>query len=147
MPVTTIRTLRPTVLVALVLAAAACTPAPRSTGAPPSAPASTAAAPAGGQALMTRLAGSSVIGEGISGDVSCSYYAPGGSMTRVFSGFAPEQGTWTVEDANLCETIGGNTGCSRVAFQPNGQVALTSLEGSGVFTTMADIVNGNQCGA
>lgn len=135
------------VLAAVAGAAAGCTQPPRSSGPPPTAPASsTTAAPTGGQALQARLAGNSLAGEAISGDAYCSYYGPDGTTTRVFAGFAPEYGTWTVNGTDLCETFGQITGCSRLVFQPSGQVTVTSLEGSGVFSTTADLGTGNRCG-
>ena len=113
-----------------------------------------ASAPAGGgplvtsaQGLQATLAGNSLVGEAISGDTYCSYYAPNGSMTRVFQGFAPEYGSWMADGTAVCETVNQVTGCSRFDFGANGQVTVTSLEGSGGFATPAVMVSGNQCGA
>lgn len=132
-------------LAALLLSAASCE-APHSGTIPAAPPGTATPAPASGSALESSLAGRSLMGTAISGDEYCSYYAPNGSLTRAFAGTAPEYGTWSVDGMDLCERIGPTTGCSRLIFQPNGLVSITSLEGSGLFATMATIADGNRCG-
>ena len=130
----------------LAIASAALIVASCQTAAGPSRSASAPAATAG-QGPFTRLAGNGVIGEAISGEDYCRYYAPDGQLTAVFAGFAPEYGFWSVDGTAVCETMRQTTGCSRFDFGPNAQVTMTSLEGFGGFSTSGVVAAGNKCGA
>lgn len=130
-----------TAMIVLSLAVAACQTS-GSDGGGSAAPTNTPTS----QSLQAQLSAHSLSGEAISGDMYCSYYAPDGTMTRVFEGFPPESGTYTVDGDRLCETIGGVTGCNQIDIQPSGLVVLTNLEGSGAFPTEAAISPGNTCG-
>lgn len=143
-PITKIGRLAAVAVSALLIAS--CTTQGRPSGGGQAATPATAAPSAPASALYADLAGASLIAEALSGDFYCIYYAPDGTMGTVVESFAPEYGTWTVNGDTVCETTSGLTECNRFQVAPDGAVTMVSLDGSGAFTTVGQLFEGNECG-
>lgn len=102
--------------------------------------------PASATAVSSAVSGSSMIGQAISGDLFCTYYAPDGTVGTVMTGGSADYGTWQATGDRLCQTVDGIQSCSRVTLLPRNEVELVNLDGSGGFTTSAALVAGNECG-